>query len=439
MCTGDQAMVHALYQALLEDQGLSLFVESVSEQIGHSIAVIGLNLDCLAVAIRGMESPLLSWLRSELTGDQLSEQVAGYLREQGLLQSAHPTDAPVRQELPQGGELLYSPILVHGIISAYLFIFETGTAAFDENVLFPLLPRLISQELQKNTYPVRSYSQKAAFLADLLHNKHPKRHIIDRQLKELSCELNQYLHLAVIKSGSRELTERDFDLLIQHLLPILTGNIYVVQDNQLIVLFHQRENGMLSGYVLRFLREQAISNGFLVGVSNPFTNLLEISRFYNQAVEAIERGITFQKRSALSPVYLFYAYAYGHLLDIASRQHDLMDYIYPPLMDLLEYDRENGSDLMDTLFQYLLHNGSTGLTAKSLDVHKNTILYRMNIIKSIMHNDLSAGEDMFIINLSIRILTQFGLYTPAQVTDEYDMSTDHWEHQWQPDYDGSVK
>ena len=229
--------------------------------------------------------------------------------------------------------------------------------------------------------------------------------------------------MAVVEPEGRSFTARDFDMVAQHLQGVLIGNLYVILEDQLVLLFGQERRGTLSNYTLRTLRQTALNNRLTVGISNLATDILELNRFRRQAEQAIQYGRSFMKNSALEPVYFYYEYSYGELLDACSAKLNLLDYVYPPLLDLLEYDKQNASNLMDTLFQYLLHNAHTGLTAKSMSIHKNTILYRLNLIKDIMCNDLSAGENLFIINLSLRILTQLKLFTPQKVTDQYDMAS----------------
>ena len=51
---------------------------------------------------------------------------------------------------------------------------------------------------------------------------------------------------------------------------------------------------------------------------------------------------------------------------------------------LTEFDKCNHSNLMQTLIENLRNNGNTALTAESLFLHKNTVRYRLNKIKSLL-------------------------------------------------------
>lgn len=59
---------------------------------------------------------------------------------------------------------------------------------------------------------------------------------------------------------------------------------------------------------------------------------------------------------------------------------------------LVEYDTDNGSNLVEVLECYLKSNGSLNETAEELFVHRNTINYRIKKIESILGVDLTKFE-----------------------------------------------
>ena len=111
-------------------------------------------------------------------------------------------------------------------------------------------------------------------------------------------------------------------------------------------------------------------------------------------------------------VFHFYDYAYVHLLNTASRQLSLIDLCHPALLHLASYDEAHGGELMDTLFVYLQVAGSTTRAAKMLNLHKNTMLYRLGRIRKLIGSDLTSGEEQFQLQLSFRVLMFCGMYSP---------------------------
>lgn len=60
----------------------------------------------------------------------------------------------------------------------------------------------------------------------------------------------------------------------------------------------------------------------------------------------------------------------------------------PALETLKRYDVEKNSELYSTLYQYLLHGRSIIQSAQAMHVHKNSLMYRLQRIQSIIDVDL---------------------------------------------------
>lgn len=428
-----------LYDTLLSDLGLEGFVSAASGILKRSVLLVGADHRYLASCLRpgtDLSAQVLLPLSEELQAGHLSPEALTLLKEERVEERIKAQSSP--EPLTLSGlplTLLACPVRIHGVTAAHVLLLSSQVPfRREEAESLVLLARLTGQELQKSPFPDRPRSPLSEFLSSLLATSTPQRHLVEHQLEVLGRRLRGSYCIAVIEPDGRTFTGRDFEMVEQHLRGVLTGTLSTVRDGRLVVLFDDLcQKKLLSPYKLRTLRRVAMEDRLTIGVSNLGEDILEIRRYYRQAIEAVRYGRTFMKNSALKPVCLYYEYCYGELLDACVHHLNLLDYVYPPLLDLLRYDQENASFLMDTLFQYLLHNANTALTAKSMSIHKNTILYRLNLIRDIIGNDLSAGEDLFIINLSLRILTQLQLFTPQKVTDKYDMSSAGLDRQLEED------
>ena len=70
----------------------------------------------------------------------------------------------------------------------------------------------------------------------------------------------------------------------------------------------------------------------------------------------------------------------------AEKQADNIYLSY--IQTLRQYDQERDADLVKTLESYLEHGGALVDTAKSLFIHRNTLLHRLERIESLCHIDL---------------------------------------------------
>jgi len=263
-------------------------------------------------------------------------------------------------------------------------------------------------------------SSQSIFLSNLLSAFQPQQNIIEHETARIKFRLNGHYYLGVIQPEQGHFS--------RELLQALSETFYSLNRNiqpfiyhlQLLLFFNFPVGTTIQPELLKSIREIALRFHVKIGLSNPFTSLVEIRRHYNQACRAISISEEAPKHTPYQPLFLYQELSYGELFSLCSSQADLRNYIYPPLMDLLEYDRVNDTHLMDTLFEYLQHNTNTKETAESMFMHKNTIIYRLNKIKEILQFDLSVGEDVFIIALSIRILIYLRIFIPEKVMGEYE-------------------
>ena len=78
--------------------------------------------------------------------------------------------------------------------------------------------------------------------------------------------------------------------------------------------------------------------------------------------------------------------------------------ISPDLFRLEEANSQYSFSLVDTLRAYLECNCNLIRTAERLFLHKNTLLYRLNHIKSIIRCDLNDADERLLLMLSFKLL-----------------------------------
>ena len=83
---------------------------------------------------------------------------------------------------------------------------------------------------------------------------------------------------------------------------------------------------------------------------------------------------------------------------------DLDRYAEQQLGPLLRYDRDHGTDLVETLRAYLRCDGQVQRTAEALGVHPKTMSYRLGRIESITGMTVGRQEDRFNAQLALKIL-----------------------------------
>ena len=81
------------------------------------------------------------------------------------------------------------------------------------------------------------------------------------------------------------------------------------------------------------------------------------------------------------------------------------NFINKEIMKLKEYDKKNDEELLETLYVYLACERSYVKTSELLNLHRNTIVYRINKIEGIINLDLDSIHGRLQILLSSLIIS----------------------------------
>ncbi|MFZ2526135.1 MAG: helix-turn-helix domain-containing protein [Rhodococcus sp. (in: high G+C Gram-positive bacteria)] len=90
----------------------------------------------------------------------------------------------------------------------------------------------------------------------------------------------------------------------------------------------------------------------------------------------------------------------GEILDLVDGHPELHD---PRLDALFEYDRKHASNLCESAESYLAHYGDVRGAATVLQVHPNTLRYRIRRVEEIVGVDLQDASDRLLLELQLTL------------------------------------
>ena len=137
------------------------------------------------------------------------------------------------------------------------------------------------------------------------------------------------------------------------------------------------------------------------GISSPVEGIRELPIAYHQAQEALSRA--FRMRSDRW-IVRFQECAMEYVLTHLQTPMQLRHLAAPQLLELMEYDRQKGSQLFDTLRAYLDNELDIPRTARRLIIHRTTLTYRLRKIAAILDLNLEDPEIRLYLRLSLRML-----------------------------------
>jgi len=134
------------------------------------------------------------------------------------------------------------------------------------------------------------------------------------------------------------------------------------------------------------------------GIGRPVDGITEWRTSYREAEQALEMASQLDERQ---PIFFGDLSVYRLLFKMAEHP-DLVSFCNETLGALTHYDREQNSNLVQTLEAFFGHHGNLSQTAESLFIHRNTLQYRMDRIAEIASIDLDNPETRLALQLAIK-------------------------------------
>jgi len=137
-----------------------------------------------------------------------------------------------------------------------------------------------------------------------------------------------------------------------------------------------------------------------VGVSNNCSAIGDYHRGYMEAQEALEIGRDLNAQGGSYHFNALGAYRYIY----AFAQSDTLRDEYQNHVDvIIEYDKRKRANLLDTLEIYLECGGNIARTAQHLEVHRNTLLQRLERLQKLCAFDLEQRQHRLPLLLALKV------------------------------------
>jgi len=137
------------------------------------------------------------------------------------------------------------------------------------------------------------------------------------------------------------------------------------------------------------------------GISRPAKGLSNLRDAYREAKDAV--GIAYELSDHDSTTFYGDLKLYQLLLALKERNLEhLQRFCQDALGPLIEHDKRKQSDLVRTLSGFFAANGNLARAAQELDVHRNTLVYRLERIAELTELDLDDSDNRLILHLALK-------------------------------------
>ena len=209
----------------------------------------------------------------------------------------------------------------------------------------------------------------------------------------LSKEERLSLHSSVVKQIKHYLEGR------------YPGSLLDERDNQLICLLNLDKNtsfeqlhACLDELERRVRDEYAIA--LTAGIGNLCHAVGDYRRSYAEACAALEVGQCLQREHGCTHFNELGAYRYIYKF---AQTDTLSDQYQKQIALIVDYDRRKKTNLLETLEIYLECGGNVAKTSSLLDVHRNTLLQRLERLQKLCDLDLEQCQHRLPLLIALKV------------------------------------
>ena len=152
------------------------------------------------------------------------------------------------------------------------------------------------------------------------------------------------------------------------------------------------------------LLQDTVGNGnltnFTAGIGRVAKNVQQISQSYREAQQALEIGRRLFGENKINyfarlGIYRLLFHLYGH--------QELSDFYQETLGPLSESDNRSNNALIETLEWFFNCNGNLSETARTMHLHRNSLLYRLGRVEELLGRSLEDPELRLSLLIALKI------------------------------------
>ena len=259
---------------------------------------------------------------------------------------------------------------------------------------------------------------KADFLSDLFSETGGKESDLVQRARFLGLNLNKSTLLLVVDIVSDiwkgldtlQIQEHNRRIILtiqsivseqthqEHLVANQSGRIVIIVSSTTNKSSQSKMASDLAQLIREAIKQMYTNVNVLIGVGQIAEDIWGIRQSFQQASRAIDAAKSLGRRN--ETLGLRDLGIYG-ILFREGESNELVGFAKDSLFPLIEYDSQNGTELLKTLNTYLNNQVKLAETSRELYIHVNTLRQRIERIEFIL--DISLKDSYIVLNLQLAL------------------------------------
>lgn len=308
--------------------------------------------------------------------------------------------------------LIFCPIRVNNITTAYICVLQSKNTFIESDLeLTNILSKVLSIQFQKESLFISSSGlDEEYYLMDLLINNIDNVEYIHKRLEHINFSLNENILILSIPFKQKYKDYRhNFGLkeLITRVKNLLGNCISTYYKDMIVFLVSNKCEQVIDDSIKENLLEFLKLNNLKCGISIVFKDLYNIKDFFYQSIYSLLISEHLKNENTILYFEDYIEYYLFHMSKSTNNdlyKLNLLTLVHPWINKLIEFDKENKTELLKTLKAYFENNRHANSTSNKLNIHRSTFSYRFNKIQNLLGVSLNDSENLFKLELSFKIL-----------------------------------
>lgn len=194
---------------------------------------------------------------------------------------------------------------------------------------------------------------------------------------------------------------------VKYAASVVNRLVLFTYDNDRLIIYLEHKQDESNNTINHFLdlvekRLNDIIPGvpFSWGIGKSKDGMMQFHESYNKAISALEMAL---KEDGASNRISFEDTRLNRLLLHLANHEDIREITLETISPLINYDNDREIELIDTFIAYQNQNGNVSQAARVLNLHRQSLLYRLKKIESLTNLSLDDPDDVFLLNISIKV------------------------------------
>ncbi len=261
-----------------------------------------------------------------------------------------------------------------------------------------LSPCLLIQDASLSGLPNRE------LFSDLIITGKVDKTLLEKNISYLGWSDVREFRLVLIRADKNNLDNDIYHQLRRTILKMFPLCTVSIIHDYLAIIFKSADMEANPPELLR--TELRLGNKACIGVSLPIRDLTQLKYYFSQTTYAIEAAIRDSRDNAHSIIHAF-SYMIRYIIQF-SGQEGIVFACHPDVLKLKALDTNTVSDYLSLLRCYLDNERNMSNTAKGLYMHRNTLVYRLEKLNSLLTANLDDVYERNYLRLSLYVMEIYG-------------------------------